>query len=109
VGEEDEWNWFWITHSGRICWLCSFEAQRKDLKPEYKSGIVQEFSRNNQHNAQNCTNALFYMLASICFGSSLPSSGSFWIRLSYVQIQIDMVVYHILVMWLSGLCVGVSC
>jgi hypothetical protein len=47
-----------------------------------------------------------YMLAPTCFGSSLPYSGSFWIRLSYVKIQIGMVVYH--VMWLSGLCVGVS-
>jgi hypothetical protein len=57
-------------------------------------------SRNNQHNAQICTTALFYMLAPTCFGSSLPSSGSFWIRLSYVKIQIDMVVYHImLVKW----------
>jgi hypothetical protein len=44
-----------------------------------------------------------YMLAPTCFGNSLPSSGSFWICLSYVKIQIDMVVYHI--MWLSGLCV----
>jgi hypothetical protein len=44
-----------------------------------------------------------YMLVPTCFDSSLPSSGSFWIRLSYVKIQIDMVVYHI--MWLSGLCV----
>jgi hypothetical protein len=49
-------------------------------------------SRNNQHNAQICTIALFYMLAPTCFGSSLPSSGSFWVRLSYVKIQIDMVV-----------------
>jgi hypothetical protein len=48
---------------------------------------------NNQHNAQICTTALFYMLAPTCFGSSLPSSGSFWISLSYVKIQIDMVVY----------------
>jgi hypothetical protein len=44
------------------------------------------------------------MLAPTCFGNSLPSSGSFWIRLSYVKIQIDIVVYHI--MWLSSLCVG---
>jgi hypothetical protein len=34
-----------------------------------------------------------YTLAPTCSGSSLPSSGSFWIRLSYVKIQIDMVVY----------------
>jgi hypothetical protein len=47
-----------------------------------------------------------YMLAPTCFGTSLPSSGSFWIRLGYVKIQIDMVVYHM--MWLGGLCVGVS-
>jgi hypothetical protein len=47
-----------------------------------------------------------YMLAPTCFGSSLPSSGSFWIRLSYVKIQISMAVYHI--MWLNGLCVGMS-
>jgi hypothetical protein len=53
-------------------------------------------SRNNQHYAQICTTALFYILASICFGSSLPSSGSFWIRLSYMKIQIDLVVYHIM-------------
>jgi hypothetical protein len=34
-----------------------------------------------------------YMLALTYFGSGLPSSGTFWIRLSYVKIQIDMVVY----------------
>jgi hypothetical protein len=59
-------------------------------------------SRNNQNNVQICTTALFIycMLAATCFGSSLPSSGSFWIRLSYVKIQIDIVVYHImLVKW----------
>jgi hypothetical protein len=44
-----------------------------------------EHSRKNQHNAQICTTALFHMLAPTCFGSSLPSSGSFWIRLSYMK------------------------
>jgi hypothetical protein len=34
-----------------------------------------------------------YMLAPTCFGSSLPSSGSFWIRLSYVKIQVDIDLY----------------
>jgi hypothetical protein len=48
---------------------------------------------------------LFYMLAATCFGRSLPSSGSFWIRLSYLKL-IDLVVDHI--MWLSGMCAGVS-
>jgi hypothetical protein len=57
-------------------------------------------SRNNQHYAQICTTALFYILAPTCFGSSLPSSGNFWIHLSCMKIQIDLVVYHImLVMW----------
>jgi hypothetical protein len=37
-----------------------------------------------------------YMLAPTRCGSSLPSSESFWIRLSYMKIQIDMVVYHIM-------------
>jgi hypothetical protein len=36
---------------------------------------------------------LLYILAATCFGSSLPLSGSFWIRLSYMKIQIDLVVY----------------
>jgi hypothetical protein len=57
-------------------------------------------SRNNQHYAQICTPALFHTLAPTCFGSSLPSLGSFWIRLSYMKIQIDLVEYHI--MLLSG-------
>jgi hypothetical protein len=43
---------------------------------------------------------LLYIPAPTCFGSSLPSSGSFWIRLSYMKIQIGLVVYHImLVKW----------
>jgi hypothetical protein len=49
--------------------------------------------RNNRHHAQICATALFYILAPICFGSSLPSSGSFWIRLSYMKMRIDLVVY----------------
>jgi hypothetical protein len=50
-------------------------------------------NRNNQHNEQISNTAFSYMLFPTCFGSSLPSSGSVWIRLSYVKIQIDMVVY----------------
>jgi hypothetical protein len=63
-------------------------------------------SINNQRYTQICTTALFYTLAPTYFGSSLPSSGSFWIRLSYMKMQVDLVVNHI--MWLSGLFVGVS-
>jgi hypothetical protein len=51
-------------------------------------------SRNNQHHAQICTTALFYILAPKCFGSSLPSSGNFWIRLSDMKIQIDLVLSY---------------
>jgi hypothetical protein len=39
--------------------------------------------RNNHHYAQICTTALFYTLAPTCFGSSLPSSGSFWIWVTW--------------------------
>jgi hypothetical protein len=34
-------------------------------------------SRNDQQDALICTTPLFYILASTCFSSSLPSSGSF--------------------------------
>jgi hypothetical protein len=57
-------------------------------------------SRNDQQYAQICTTSLFYIPAPTCFGNILPSSGSFWIRLSYMKIQIGLVVYHImLVKW----------
>jgi hypothetical protein len=62
--------------------------------------IYAERSRNNQHYAQISTTALFYILAPTCFGRSLPSSGSFRIRLSDIKIQVDWAVYHImLVKW----------
>jgi hypothetical protein len=41
---------------------------------------IKEFrkcSRNNQHYELIVTTPLFYILANTCFGSSLPSSGSF--------------------------------
>jgi hypothetical protein len=57
-------------------------------------------SRNDQQYAQICIIALFCIPALTCIGSSLPSSGSFSIRLSYMKIQIGLVVYHImLVKW----------
>jgi hypothetical protein len=54
-------------------------------------------SRNNQHYALICTTPLFYILAPTCFGSSLPSSGSFLDPSGLFAIQIESVVYHI--MW----------
>jgi hypothetical protein len=73
------------------CNICMFVIVGCECK------CINVCSRNNQRYAQICTTALFYMLAPTCFGSSLPSSGSFWIRLSYMKIQIDLVVNHI--MW----------
>jgi hypothetical protein len=53
-------------------------------------------SRNNQHYALNCTSPLFYILAPICFGSSLPSSGSFLDPSELLEIQIEWVGYHLI-------------
>jgi hypothetical protein len=43
---------------------------------------------NNQHYALICTTPLFYILAPTCFGSSLPSSGSFLDPSELLEIQI---------------------
>jgi hypothetical protein len=61
---------------------------------------------NDQQYTQICTTALFYIPAPTCFGSSLPTSGCFWIRLSYMKIQIDLVVYHIMLVSLLALELG---
>jgi hypothetical protein len=53
-------------------------------------------SRNNQYYALTCTTPLFYILAPTCFGSSLPSSGSFLDPSELHEIQIDWMVYHIM-------------
>jgi hypothetical protein len=53
-------------------------------------------SRNNQHYALICTTPLFYILAPTCFGSSLPSSGSFLDPSELLEIQIVWVVCHIM-------------
>jgi hypothetical protein len=46
-------------------------------------------SRNNEHYALICTTSLFYILAPTCFGSSLPSSGSFLDTSELLEIQIE--------------------
>jgi hypothetical protein len=48
---------------------------------------------NNMH---FCTNPSFYVLAPTCFGSSLPSSGSFLDLRGLLEVQIELVVYHIM-------------
>jgi hypothetical protein len=53
-------------------------------------------SRNNQHCALICTTPLLYILALTCFGSGLPSSGSFLDPSELLEIQIEYVVYHVM-------------
>jgi hypothetical protein len=49
--------------------------------------------RDNQHYAPIGTIALIYILAATCFGSSLPSSGSFLDPSELLEIQIELAVY----------------
>jgi hypothetical protein len=65
-------------------------------------------SRNNQHYALICTTALFYTLAPTCFGSSLPSLGSF-LDPSVLHENRDRFggISYKHIRWLSGLCAGV--
>jgi hypothetical protein len=53
-------------------------------------------SRNNQQYSLICTTPLFFILAPTCFGSSLPSSGSFLDRSQLLEIQIEQVVNHLM-------------
>jgi hypothetical protein len=58
-----------------------------------------------------CTTPLFYILAPTCFGSSLPSSGSFLDRSEVLEIQIEWVVYHIMCGYVACVpdCRGSAC
>jgi hypothetical protein len=93
-----------------VCWFDGFETwsdkieKNRGRQRSYRAILDVVEITNNMHRFT----LLLYSkkLAPTCFGSSLPLSGSLWIRLSYMKIQIDLVVYH--KMWLSGLCVGVS-
>jgi hypothetical protein len=62
-------------------------------------------SRNNQQYSLICTTPLFYILAPTCFGSSLPSSGTFLDPSESLEIQIEWVAHKV---WLRGLCAGLS-
>jgi hypothetical protein len=46
---------------------------------------------NNQHYALNCNTPVFIILAPTCFGSSLPSSGSFLDPSELLEIHIEYV------------------
>jgi hypothetical protein len=52
--------------------------------------------RKKQQYALICTTPLFHVLVPVCFGSSLPSSGSFLDLSGLLEIQIEWVVYHIM-------------
>jgi hypothetical protein len=61
-----------------------------------KAGQIRFCIRNDQQYALICTTPLFYVLAATCFGSSLPSSGSFLDPSELLEMQIGWVVYHII-------------
>jgi hypothetical protein len=63
-------------------------------------------SRNDQ-NITDFTTPLFYIQAPTCFGSSLPSSGSFLDPSKLREIQFKWVVFHTMC-GLLGLCAGFS-
>jgi hypothetical protein len=62
--------------------------------PTPSFALIQEFtrSRNDQQYALICTTPLLYILAPTCFGSSLPSSGSFLEPSELPEIQLEWVV-----------------
>jgi hypothetical protein len=53
-------------------------------------------SRNDQQYALICITPLFHILTPTCFGSSLPSSGSFLDPSELLEIKIEWAVYHIM-------------
>jgi hypothetical protein len=71
--------------------LAPFITQSVHYKTKYNL-----CSRNNQHYALNFTTHLFNILAPTCFGSSLPSTGSYLDPSELLEIQIEWVVYHIM-------------
>jgi hypothetical protein len=61
----------------------------------FKPYIIRRITNDHQY-ALICNTPLFYVLAPTCFGSSLPSSGSFLDPSELLEIQIEWVVYHIM-------------
>jgi hypothetical protein len=97
------WKWHFNLQTKPVMFLTCFHTLfilwTRPLYLMFVPCIIRR-SRNDQQYAHICTTALFYIPAPTCFGSSVPSSESFWIHLSYMKIQIGLVVYHItLVKW----------
>jgi hypothetical protein len=65
------------------------------LKALSSTGICTRI-RKDQRYALSFTTPLYYVMAPTCFGSSLPSSGSFLDPSELLEIQIEWVVYHIM-------------
>jgi hypothetical protein len=64
------------------------------FRSSYKIPVI--LSTNNQYYALICTTPLFYIPGPTCFGSSLPSSGSFLDPFELLEIKIEQVAYHIM-------------
>jgi hypothetical protein len=70
-----------LLHSLQLKALCG--------KENSSAQIYFKRSENNQHYALNCTTSLFNIQAHTCFGSSLPSSGSFFDSSELLEMQIE--------------------
>jgi hypothetical protein len=83
--------------SSKISYVYAFHVWRDGyMWTDNSATSSTKLSRNNQHYALICTTPLFYTLAPTCFGSSLPSSGSFLDASELLEIQTEFVVYHIM-------------
>jgi hypothetical protein len=85
-----------IINSLRLIWLVYFAASTaKEVSQNYSIFSLMFVpciiirSRNNHQYALICTTSLPYILATLCFGSNLQSSGSFLHPSELLQIQIE--------------------
>jgi hypothetical protein len=79
-------------HLRRSVYFPNYVREVKKTRPNSQIKRI----RKDQQYAVIWTTALFYVLAPTCFGGSLPSSGSFLDSPEILEIQIKLVVYHIM-------------
>jgi hypothetical protein len=82
IRKQDTWkqiNFINFYYLRSVCVIhdCSLHTKILQFKKLMFVPCIIRRRRNDQQYAQICTTALFYIPAPICFGSSLPSSGSF--------------------------------
>jgi hypothetical protein len=85
-----------MSKTGHLVNKCRDFMESEDLLPcpsKQSLDLILTRSINNQHYALICTTLLFYILAPTCFGSILPSSGSFLDHSELLGIQTEWVVY----------------